>query len=155
MPYPHLALAAATLLLAAPLLHAQAPDQGAYPPPQAQGPAWNESPMDALADRASFHTDFTFDKSMLNAFSQTVPEEDRPIIAKLRSVTVHSYRYSAPGLYNPAALAAVRAQYNGNGWQHLVSRQAAAHPTQPDGSPAPYAENQPLDPTRTDVWIRM
>lgn len=110
--------------------------------------------MDALADHASFHTDFTFDKSMLNAFSQTVPEQDRPILAKLRSVTIHSFRYSAPGMYNPAALAAVRSQYNSNGWQHLVSKQAVAHPTAPDGSPAPDAERRPLDPTQTDVWIR-
>jgi hypothetical protein len=117
-------------------------------------PTWTESPMDELADHASFHTDFTFDKSMLNAFAQSDPE-DRPIVARLRSITVHSYRYSAPGLYNPAALAAVRRVYNGNGWQHVLSKEPSAYPTEPDGSPAPNTELQPLHPTRTDVWVRL
>jgi len=35
-----------------------------------------------------------------------------PIIAKLRSITVHNFKYSAVG-YDPAALEAVRAQYGG------------------------------------------
>lgn len=139
---------AAAALLCFPLVHAQEPNPN-------QAPTWTESPMDELADHASFHTDFTFDKSMLNSFSQTVPEEDRPVVAKLRSITVHSYRYSAPGMYNPAALAAVRRVYNGNGWQHVVSKEANAHPIAADGSPDPDQELRPLAPTRTDVWVRM
>ena len=53
-----------------------------------QGPLVPQG-MDALAARATFHTDMTFDESMLRAASQIMPDEDRPIIAKLHSITVH------------------------------------------------------------------
>lgn len=115
----------------------------------------------ALGTNATFHTDMTFDESMLQAASQVMPDEDRPIIARLRSISVHTFRYSAPGLYDPAALQAVRAQFYGDGWNHLVTRQSHP-PAQPvssapmDASGAPVApEARPWDPTRTDVWMRM
>jgi hypothetical protein len=112
---------------------------------QAQDEAAKSSAMDALAAQATFHTDFTFDKSMLHAMSETLPDEDKPIAAKLNSVTVHNFRYSAPGEYDPAALDAVRALYKGNGWEHVGGHNPAAKKT---GVAAP------LDPTRTDVWVR-
>ena len=117
--------------------------------------------LDALAARATLHSDLTFDESMLHAASQIMPDEDRPIIAKLHSITVHNFKYSAVG-YDPAALQAVRAQYAGHGWNHLVAKQthppalpaastAAATPTvAPAATPL-----KPFDPTRTDVWVRM
>jgi hypothetical protein len=101
----------------------------------------------------------TFDESMLQAASQIMPDEDRPIIAKLRSITVHTFRYSAPGLYDAAALEAVRAQYRDGGWTHLVTKQT--HPpaqtvssatTDASGMAVPA---KPFDPTQTDVWVRM
>jgi hypothetical protein len=117
--------------------------------------------MDALASQATFHTDMTFDESMLQAASQIMPDEDRPIIAKLRSITVHTFRYSAPGQYDPAALEAVRAQYRDGGWNHLVTKQthppaqAVGATADASGSPAPAMPAKPFDPTRTDVWVRM
>ncbi|MGC2301608.1 MAG: hypothetical protein WA476_22565 [Acidobacteriaceae bacterium] len=114
--------------------------------------------LDALAARATLHSDVTFDESMLHAASQIMPDEDRPIIAKLRSITVHNFKYSAAG-YDPAALDAVRAQYSGHGWNHLVTKQThppaepaagTAGPNAPMAAPA-----KPFDPTRTDVWARM
>ncbi|HEX4068274.1 MAG TPA: hypothetical protein VHZ09_19800 [Acidobacteriaceae bacterium] len=106
--------------------------------------------MEALAAHATFSTDFTFNKSMLDAASQTMPDDLRPLIAKLRSVTVHTFRYSAPGMYGAADLDAVRAQYSGNGWTHWAktagnSQSAAATP----GAPVSP------DPARTDIWVRM
>jgi len=53
--------------------------------------------LDALGARATLHSDLTFDESMLHAASQIMPDEDRPIIAKLRSITVHNFKYSAVG----------------------------------------------------------
>ena len=96
--------------------------------------------MEALARRATFHTDFTFDKSMLDMANNFVgDEETRQAIAKLRGISVHSYKFSAPGLYDPAALDAVRAQYRDRGWKHLVTSQSyVATPSQ----------------ARTDVWVR-
>lgn len=112
---------------------------------RAQDLAARSSAMDALAAQAAFHTDFTFDQSMLHAMSQTLPDEDRPIVAKLHSVTVHTFRYAAAGEYDPAALDAVRALYKGDGWEHVGGHNPGAKKT---------GAAVPLDPTRTDVWVR-
>lgn len=113
--------------------------------------------MEALGARATLRNDFTFDKSMLDAASRMMPAEDRPIIAKLRSISVHNFRYSAAG-YDPAMLEAVRAQYSGHGWNHLVTKQTRAPAEAAAGTTAgttPAATPKPFDPTRTDVWGRM
>jgi hypothetical protein len=112
---------------------------------QAQDEAAKSSAMDALAAQATFHTDFTFDQSMLHAMSQTLPDEDKPIVAKLHSITVHSFRYGAPGDYDPAALDTLRGLYKGNGWEHVGGHNPGAKKT---------GASAPLDPTRTDVWVR-
>jgi hypothetical protein len=124
--------------------------------------------LDALGTQATLHTDMTFNESMLKAAAPMIPEEDRPIIAKLRSITVHNFKYSAMG-YDPAALEAVRAQFAGNGWSHMVTKQTHP-PAQPaaatagasvgigpaeGAAPATTAHAKPFDPTRTDVWVRM
>jgi len=120
--------------------------------------------LEALADRATLHTDMTFDEQMLGAASQMMPDEDRPIIAKLRSVTVHNFKYSAPGMYDEAALEAVRAQFAGGGWNHMVTKQTrppaaatagASVGIGPESAPVTTAPERPFDPTRTDVWVRM
>jgi hypothetical protein len=119
-------------LVMVPLIRAQ--DQ-AYP-----DDSWIPKGMEALGHHASFHTDFTFDKSMLDMANNFVGDDDtRRIVAKLRGISVHAFRYPEPGLYDPAVLDSVRAQYHDRGWKHLVTSQshaAAAHPG------------------RTDVWIR-
>lgn len=101
---------------------------------------WIPMGMDALGRRAAFHTDFTFDKSMLEMANNLVgDDESARIVAKLRGISVHSYKFSAPGLYDPGALDAVRAQYHDRGWKHLVTSQSyVATPSQ----------------ARTDVWVR-
>ena len=101
---------------------------------------WIPQGMEALARHATFHTDFTFDKSMLEMANNFVgDDETRQVVAKLRGISVHSYKFSAPGMYDPAALDAVRAQYHARGWKHLVTSQSyVASPSQ----------------TRTDVWVR-
>jgi hypothetical protein len=138
MPYRRVVWIAAVALLCLPPLGAQ---EAPLVPPG----------MDALAAHATFHTDFTFDKSMLEAASQLMPDEDRPVIAKLRSITVDSYRYSSPGMYDAAALDAVRKGYSGHGWNHLVTKQ-----TQPAAATAEtMGATGTFDPTRTDVWVRM
>ncbi|MBT9331275.1 DUF4252 domain-containing protein [Paracidobacterium acidisoli] len=108
---------------------------------QAQQSDWIPQGMETLAAHASFHTDFTFDKSMLDlANNFTGDEQVRQVVAKLRGISVHSFRYPAPGLYNPGALDAVRAQYRDRGWKHMVTAQSHA------------AEEHP---GRTDLWIRL
>jgi len=101
---------------------------------------WIPQGMDALGQHASFHTDFTFDKQMLDLASGfTGDDETQRIVAKLRGISVHIYRYPEPGLYNPAAVQAVRMQYRDRGWKHLITEQSNA-----------ASEN----PGRTDLWIR-
>ncbi|HEX3471925.1 MAG TPA: DUF4252 domain-containing protein [Silvibacterium sp.] len=102
--------------------------------------SWIPRGMDALGHHASFHTDFTFDKSMLDLANNFVgDEETHRVVAKLRGISVHSFSYPAPGLYDTRTLDAVRSQYHDRGWKHLVTSQshtAVAHPS------------------HSDVWIR-
>lgn len=104
--------------------------------------------MDALGARATFHTEFTFDPSMLDRASQNLPDAERRIVAQLRSITVDSFRFSAQGMYDDATLNAVRAAYRGQGWQHMTIHAHA--PVDASGNPEPDSER-----TRTDLWVRM
>lgn len=127
--------------------------------------------MDALAAHATFSTDFTFNKTMLDAASQTMPDDLRPLVARLRSITVQTFRFSAPGMYAATDLDAIRAQYTGHGWTHWTTREhtrgartsSPAHSSNdpnvgtpdPDfGDPA-TASVRAADPLRTDVWVQM
>jgi Domain of unknown function (DUF4252) len=135
-------LALSALLCAVPLVanpQQAVPAAVAAPQPYPDD-TWIPQGMEVLARHATFHTDFTFDKSMLDMANNFVgDEETRQAIAKLRGISVHSYKFSAPGLYDPAALDAVRAQYHDRGWKHLVTSQSyVATPSQ----------------ARTDVWVR-
>ena len=135
-------LALAALISVTPLItRAQQPGPAPVAASQAYpDDTWIPQGMEALGRRATFHTDFTFDKAMLDMANNFVGDEDtRQAIAKLRGISVHSYRFSAPGLYDPRALDAVRAQYRDRGWKHLVTSQSYV-----------ATANQ----ARTDVWVR-
>ena len=64
-------------------------------------------------------------------------EDLRRVIAGVNGVSVHSYRFPGPGMYDPDLLSAVRQQYRAAGWKHMVSNH--------DKNGAPGA---------TDLWIR-
>jgi hypothetical protein len=131
-------LALFALLLPGPLaVFGQSTQTG---PPQ-QPLSWIPQGFEALGQRAAFHTDFTFDRSMLQLAGYFVGDADpqtRNAIAKLNGISVHSYHFAAPGLYDPAALDLIRRQYEAAGWRHLV----AAH-----GKGDPFTAGQ------TDLWI--
>jgi len=130
---------------------------------------WLPSGIEQLGKTAAFHTDFTFDKSMLQMTSGLMDGGDpdtKKAIAKLDGVTVHLYRYAQPGMYDVRQLEAIRDQYKTAGWKHLVSRQS--HPAgaaAPGGTvagpgaapavptaPGPYA----VGPEgHTDLYIKM
>jgi hypothetical protein len=102
---------------------------------------WVPQGFEALAQRAAFHTDFTFDRSMLQVagfFVGDVDQDTRNAIAKLNSISVHSYHFASSGLYDPAALDLIRRQYEAAGWRHLV----AAH-----------GKGDPFNAGQTDLWI--
>lgn len=93
--------------------------------------------MASLEAHASFHTDFTFDKSMLQELARGLPDDEdtQDTLNRLQSITVHVFHYPRPGLYAPADLDALRAHYRARGWTHLV----AAQPADTVG--------------RTDLWV--
>lgn len=116
------------------------PQQSAPAYPQNGNPlGWVPRGMEALGRTAAFHTDFTFDRSMLQLASGLWEGPGDPAfsdaINRLDGISIHSYHYAAPGMYDPRLLDAVRRQYSALGWQHLVT----AHSTANGGA--------------TDLWI--
>jgi hypothetical protein len=112
----------------------------AYPPPHVSSTLnWVPQGMEILGRTAAFHTDFTFDRSMLQLASGIWEGPGDPgladAVSRLDGISVHSYHYAAPGMYDPRLLDAVRRQYSALGWQHLVT----AHSRSSDGA--------------TDLWI--
>ncbi len=111
--------------------------------------AWAQRPLDwvprgieELGHSAAFHTDFTFDRTMLQMASGVFYGGDQDVahaVARLNGISVHSYHFAAPGMYDPSRLQAVREQYRAAGWKHLVSSES--HPS--------YAQAT----GRTDLWI--
>ena len=100
------------LLLVGPLAVSAQTAQAA--PNQQQPLSWIPQGFETLGQRAAFHTDFTFDRSMLQLagyFIGDADQETRNAIAKLNGISVHSYHFAAPGLYDPAALDLIRRQY--------------------------------------------
>jgi len=133
MPFAFLALVLVFTPLAS---HAQqVNDRPSHP-----DDSWVPQGMDVLGRHASFHTDFTFDRDMLKlAGDFTGDDETQRIVARLRGISLHLYRYPEPGLYNPSALDTVRSQYRDRGWKHLVTARSNA-----------ASDN----PGTTDLWIR-
>ena len=107
-----------------------------------QPPAdWMPAGIDQLARNASSHTDFTFDKNMLQLSSGLIDGGDpdtRSAIAKLNGITIHLYHYAQPGMYDPRQLDAIRAQYHAAGWKHMVGTHNPAPAAGPN-APAPTA----------------
>ncbi len=61
--------------------------------------SWIPQGFEVLGQRAAFHTDFTFDRSMLQVASYFIGDNDqdaRNAIAKLNGISVHSYHFAAP-----------------------------------------------------------
>jgi hypothetical protein len=103
--------------------------------------SWVPQGFETLGRRAAFHTDFTFDRSMLQLAGYLIGDADRDTrnaIAKLNGISVHSYHFAAPGLYDPGALEAIRRQCEATGWRHLVAVQG---------------KGDPFHSGQTDLWI--
>ncbi len=128
-----------TLMLASPFA---VQGQSVQPVTHQQRPlSWVPQGFEVLGKRAAFHTDFTFDRSMLQLagyFMGDADQQTRNAIAKLDGISVHSYHFAAPGLYNPAALEVIRREYDHAGWKHLVTARG---------------KGDPFNPGQTDLWI--
>lgn len=112
--------------------------QAARPPYQ---PGWTPGSLDVLAQHAAFHTNFTFNRAMLQFAKNYIDNGDadtQRAVDKLDAITVQSYHFSAPGLYDQAALDRVRADYSATGWKHMTTA---------------HAKGDPFNSGQTDIWI--
>ena len=115
------------------------------PPPRiTSGPVileWVPPALAQLSAQAAVKSSFTLDRDMLNAAAGLVEDPDgevRQAVNKLDGVSVHSLRFGAEGMVDPAEVDAVRSAYHLRGWKHLVS-------TRNDGGP--------VHSGTTDVWL--
>ncbi len=128
----------------------------APPPPQYDTLTLVPLGLADLGRQATWHTEFTFDRSLLALAGSFggFDDQTRQTIARLNGIGVHLYRFTAG--YDPGALDQVRAQYSSLGWKHVVTSNKfpeAQRPGQPAGQGVPGA----LIPTgagRTDVWLQ-
>jgi hypothetical protein len=144
-------LIALTLLLPTFAIASSTPDQSS---------TWIPSGIEQLGKTAAFHTDFTFDRTTLQMASGLIDDGDadtRRAIAKLDGVSVHLYRYAAPGQYDPRQLDVIRQQYKDAGWKHLVSKQSQPGTAGPAPStPGPVNSGPGPAPSgeHTDLYIK-
>ena len=100
---------------------------------------WVPQGIDALRQSASSKTEFTLDHSMLIMASKLDPgnEDLRRVIAGVSGVSVHSFRFSGRGTYDPQTLSSLQEEYHAAGWTQLMNKHER------DGGPG-----------STNLWIR-
>ena len=96
--------------------------------------------IDELRQGASSKTEFTLDHSMLILASKLDPnnEDLRRVIAGVRGVSVHNFRYAKPGTFDPQAVESVREDYRSVGWKQVMNK------SEKNGGTG-----------LTDVWVRL
>jgi hypothetical protein len=104
-----------------------------------QSPGAIPQGLESLRHLASSKTEFTLDHSMLVFASKLDPENEdlRRVIAGVSGVSVHSFHFPEPWMYDPEALSSVREEYHAAGWKQLVNNH------EKNGGPG-----------MTNVWIR-
>jgi hypothetical protein len=97
------------------------------PPPQTstQQSVWTPRAVEDLRQKASSKTEFTLDHSMLMFASKLDSDDEdlRRVIAGVNGVSVHSYKFSGPGMYDLAALGSVKDEYRAAGWKQMMSKE--------------------------------
>jgi hypothetical protein len=95
---------------------------------------------EALRQSASSKTEFTLDHSMLVLASKLDSDDDdlRRVIAGVSGLSVHRYRFTGPGMYDPQTLRLLKDEYHAAGWKQLVNNHDK------DGGPR-----------ATDLWIHL
>ncbi len=90
---------------------------------QAQQQDWIPHGIESLGQNASSRTEFTLDHSMLVLVSKLDQDDEdlRRVVAGVDGISVHSYRFPKPGMYDSEALNSVRQQFHAAGWKHMVS----------------------------------
>ncbi len=90
--------------------------------------SWTPRGVEALRSQASSKTEFTLDHSMLVFASKLDPDDEdlRRVIAGVNGVSVRSYRFSGPGMYDLAALGSVKEEYRAAGWKQVINKDKEA-----------------------------
>jgi Domain of unknown function (DUF4252) len=85
---------------------------------------WVPRGIESLGQNASSRTEFTLDHSMLVLASKLDQDDEdlRRVIAGVDGVSVHSYRFPRPGMYDSGALNTLRQQFHAAGWEHMVGK---------------------------------
>ena len=106
---------------------------------QQQRQDWIPQGVESLGQNASSRTEFALDHSMLVLVSKLDQDDEdlRRVIAGVDGVSVRSYSFPKPGMYDSGILTSVRQQYHSAGWRHMVNTHNK------DGSSG-----------ATDLWIR-
>jgi hypothetical protein len=80
--------------------------------------------VDTLRQSATSKTEFSLDHSMLILASKLDSENEDllRVIAGIRGVSVHRFRFSAPWTYDLDALRVVKDEYQAAGWMQLVNK---------------------------------
>ena len=106
---------------------------------EAQQHDWIPQGIEAVRQSASSKTEFTLDHSMLVFASKLDPDNEdlRRVIAGVSGLSVHSYHFPRPWMYDPDALGSVKEEYHAAGWKQLLNNH------EKDGGPG-----------LTDLWIR-
>ena len=84
---------------------------------------WVPQGIEALQQSASSKTEFALDHSMLVLASRLDRDNEdlRRVIAGVSGLSVHSYRFPGPWMYDPGALSSVKQEYQAAGWKQLVN----------------------------------
>jgi len=90
---------------------------------EAQQRDWIPQGIEAVRQSASSKTEFTLDHSMLVFASKLDPENEdlRRVIAGVNGLSVHSYHFPRPWMYDPGALDSVKEEYHAAGWKQLMN----------------------------------
>jgi hypothetical protein len=95
---------------------------------------WVPEGVAVLGHGAASRTEFTLDHSMLVLASKLDKDNEdlRRVIAGINGVSVHSFRFPAEVVLDPAVMTSISQQYREAGWQHLVSQHKNASGVQTD-----------------------
>ena len=101
---------------------------------------WIPPDVVALRQGASSKIEFSLDHSMLVFASKFDPNDEdlQRVIAGVNGVSVHSYHFPAPGMYDPRILGALRNDYHAAGWKQVMNK---------------YDKHG--GPGVTDLWVRL
>jgi hypothetical protein len=107
---------------------------------EAQNRDWIPQGIEHLRESASSKTEFCLGHSMLIFASKLSSDNEdlRRVIAGVSGLSVHSYRYPGPGMYDLQALDSVKQDYKAAGWKQVLNNH------EKNGGPG-----------LTEIWIRL